>query len=31
VRTETRKGRAARLDGRFCTKSKVFDEIECKR
>jgi hypothetical protein len=33
VKTETRKGKAARLDGQFCTKSKckVFDEIECKR
>jgi hypothetical protein len=33
VDTETRKGKAARLDGQFCTKSKckVFDEIVCKK
>jgi hypothetical protein len=33
VDTETRKGKAARLDGQFCTKSKckVFDEITCKK
>ena len=33
VRTEVRKGQAARLDGQFCTKSKckVFDEIVCKK
>jgi hypothetical protein len=33
VDTETRKGKAARLDGQFCTKSrcKVFDEILCKK
>lgn len=33
VDTETRKGKAARLDGQFCTKEKckVFDEIVCKK
>ena len=33
VDTETRNGKAARLDGQFCTKSKckVFDEIVCKK
>lgn len=33
VDTETRKGKAARLDGQFCSKSKckVFDEIVCKK
>jgi len=32
VDTETKKVKAARLDGQFCTKSKckVFDEIVCK-
>jgi hypothetical protein len=30
--TETRKGKAARLDGQFCSKNKckVFDEIVCR-
>jgi hypothetical protein len=33
VDTETKKVKAARLDGQFCTRSKceVFDEIVCKR
>ena len=33
VDTETRKGKAARLDGQFCSKNKckVFDEIVCKK
>lgn len=33
VDTETRNGKAARLDGQFCSKSKckVFDEIVCKK
>lgn len=33
VDTETRKGKAARLDGQFCAKEKckVFDEIVCKK
>lgn len=32
VDTETRKGKAARLDGQLCSKEKckVFDEIECR-
>jgi hypothetical protein len=33
VKTETKKVKAARLDGQFCAKSKckVFDEIVCKK
>ena len=33
IDVETRKGKAARLDGQFCIKSKckVFDEIVCKK
>ncbi len=33
VDTETKKGKAARLDGQFCSKNKckVFDEIVCKK
>jgi hypothetical protein len=33
VDTETRKGKAARLDGQFCSKEKckVFDEIVCRK
>ena len=32
VDTETKKVKAARLDGQFCSKSKceVFDEITCR-